>query len=154
MSIINFIIEKLDLLDRAIVDGKSPATLKGYIVDMRDHIAAAKERDLTTEIEILRAEFSDLSAKHNALKAQLAASSEAKERLHDDAAKILKFYFNNTESAAIGWVAFQLGIHPSEAEAHASDLSDMDFIIFCGAGDSALYAIAPAGTKYVMKHLR
>ena len=76
----NIIHEKLERLDQAILNGAATAELRGYIVDIRDHMAARQERDLTTELEIIRAELIEATKQNTALKAQLKDAQSALEQ--------------------------------------------------------------------------
>ena len=114
---------------------------------------------LTTQLTLARSRVGELGAENADLQKrlsdlQLQSANPADRRLNGDTDKILKFYYDSSEPVAIDWVAAQLGIHPSEAAAHASDLYELGFIGLAAIRDSPVYTIDSKGTKYVMKHLR
>ena len=144
------------LINQVIEEHGSAGIMGKHLAFLKEQLSVLKEESATAGLKtaMLESDNARLGAENKDLREQIQKLQPSAEWLDGDASKILKFYYEQTDAAAIGWVASELGMHPSEAEAHASDLSGMDFITFCGTNDSALYAIAPKGTKYVMKHLR
>ena len=138
----NIIDEKLDRLDQAILNNATPAELRGYIVDIRDHLAAQHERDFTTELEILRSEYSTLALEHEALKTQLQNGPEIQHQ-------ILRLLSSNTDEPTTEDIAGQLFINELLADFHVKELSKEGLIACHDPDMSPGWFLTHEGKRYL-----
>lgn len=155
------IIEQLRGLQAAISDGEGASVLRDRIEGMVDQLSAIRSREegLRAEVELLQAEIARVSAERDELalkylQGQLQGAKEPGDPLEENAERILEFYSDRKDSAAIGWVAKTLGIPSAEGQIHANDLSRRGFLALVGFGGTAVYTVSPEGEKYVLKYLR
>jgi DNA-binding NarL/FixJ family response regulator len=134
----NIIHEKLERLDQAILNSATTAELRGYIVDIRDYLAARQERDLTTENEILRSELSEATKQNESLKAQLQDAKRASERAakpqgktHDDRPEKehnILLLLMSRDGLTYQEIARHLGFGEQLARHHVTQLEKADFL--------------------------
>lgn len=154
--------EKLERLDQAIGNGAPPAELRGYIMDIRDHLTAQRGQDPKPENEILRAGLSEAMKQIESLKAQLQTAQLASGRaakppgaVHDNLEEIqqkMLLLLMDEDGLTGEEISWYLGMAEQQVNLHVALLQKATFLrSMSDRGTQAKWHLDDAGRTYLME---